>query len=109
MRHLLILETIISLLLFSAAHGGEECGKEHEAKEQVVRGLKETSSPQDLIVGSNTIVSEKEPFCRYNIYATWKGLDYDGKEQYYMQHFELDNNFIVLNAPWLIDAVKIQD
>jgi len=100
---------LIFLSLSTTSFGNIECKKEQEAKTHVIRGLKETSFPQNLIVGSSTILGEKEPFCRYNIYATWKGLDYEGKEQYYMQHLVLDDQFFVLNGPWLIEAEKVKD
>lgn len=98
---------LIFLSLIKPSFGVVECKKEKEAKDRVISALKETSSPKDLIVGSSTIINQQEPFCRYNIYATWKGLDQEGKEKYFMQHFELDNNFVILNAPWLIYGEKV--
>lgn len=100
---------LIFLFLTKASFGNIECKKEQEVKNYVIRGLKESSSPQDLIVGSSTIISEQEPFCRYNIFATWKDFDFQRKEQYFMQYLVIDDKFVILNAPWLIEAEKVKE
>jgi hypothetical protein len=100
---------LIFLSLINSSFGDSECPRERAAKEHVIHYMKQNPNTHNLIVGSATIKNPKEQTCIYEVLVTYKGLNEKNKEQIFMEYFKLNDDFIRLNAPWLINGEKVPD
>lgn len=100
---------LIFLSFINPTFGDSECPREKAAKEHIIRYMKQTTNAHDLIVGSSTIKNPKEQTCTYEIFVTFKELIAQGKEQIYMEYFQMNDDFVLLRDHMRFEAERIKD